>query len=94
MNWKDPEPNATLEYLNQAKSLYSFMEPYVSKNPRSAFLNYRDLDIGINSFGENSYQEGKVYGAKYFNNKFIQPKTSLFFTLRLALRIFNFSYKQ
>ncbi|KAL5077091.1 hypothetical protein RYX36_016075, partial [Vicia faba] len=59
VNWKDPEPNATLEYLNQAKSLYSFMEPYVSKNPRSAFLNYRDLDIGINSFGENSYQEGK-----------------------------------
>ncbi|KAL5061854.1 hypothetical protein RYX36_011076 [Vicia faba] len=70
VNWKDPEPNATLEYLNQAKSLYSFMEPYVSKNPRSAFLNYRDLDIGINSFGENSYQEGKVYGAKYFNNNF------------------------
>ncbi|XP_050872389.1 berberine bridge enzyme-like 21 [Lathyrus oleraceus] len=70
VNWKDPEPSATSEYLNQAKSLYSFMEPYVSKNPRSAFLNYRDLDIGINSFGKNSYEEGKVYGAKFFNNNF------------------------
>ncbi|XP_058764769.1 berberine bridge enzyme-like 21 [Vicia villosa] len=70
VSWKDPAANATLEYLNQAKSLYSFMEPYVSKNPRSAFLNYRDIDIGINSFGENSYEEGKVYGAKFFNNNF------------------------
>ncbi|XP_058723634.1 berberine bridge enzyme-like 21 [Vicia villosa] len=70
VNWDDPAPNATLNYLNQAKSLYSFMEPYVSKNPRSAYINYRDLDIGINSFGENSYQEGQVYGAKYFNGNF------------------------
>ncbi|CAL5184182.1 unnamed protein product [Lathyrus oleraceus] len=70
VNWDDPAPNATLNYLNQAKSLYSFMEPYVSKNPRSAYINYRDLDIGINSFGKNSYEEGKVYGAKYFNNNF------------------------
>jgi hypothetical protein len=46
------------------------MTPYVSKNPRSAYINYRDLDIGINSFGKNSYQEGQVYGAKYFNNNF------------------------
>ncbi|KAK2358014.1 berberine bridge enzyme [Trifolium repens] len=70
VNWQDPSPNATLGYLNQAKILYSFMTPYVSKNPRSAYLNYRDLDIGINSFGKNSYQEGQVYGAKYFNNNF------------------------
>jgi FAD/FMN-containing dehydrogenase len=70
VNWQDPSPNATLGYLNQAKILYSFMTPYVSKNPRSAYINYRDLDIGINSFGKNSYQEGQVYGAKYFNNNF------------------------
>ena len=46
------------------------MTPFVSKNPRSAFLNYRDLDIGVNSFGENSFQEGVVYGTKYFNDNF------------------------
>ncbi|XP_058764757.1 berberine bridge enzyme-like 21 [Vicia villosa] len=70
VNWNDPSPAVTLNYLNQAKSLYSFMTPYVTKNPRSAYINYRDLDIGINSFGKNSYEEGKVYGAKYFNNNF------------------------
>ncbi|KAJ1376309.1 Berberine/berberine-like [Sesbania bispinosa] len=33
-------------------------------------LNYRDLDIGINTFGENSFQEGEVYENKYFNDNF------------------------
>ncbi|CAJ2657893.1 unnamed protein product [Trifolium pratense] len=70
VNWDDPSANATTNYLNQAKTLYSFMTPYVSNNPRSAYLNYRDLDIGINSFGKNSYQEGQVYATKYFNNNF------------------------
>ncbi|KAI5446750.1 hypothetical protein KIW84_014552 [Lathyrus oleraceus] len=69
-SWKDPAPNATLEYLNQANHLYSFMEPYVAKNPRSAYLCYRDVDIGTNSFGKASYEEGKVYGVKFFNNNF------------------------
>ena len=55
--------------LGAAKKLYSYMTPFVSKNPRSGFLNYRDLDIGVNSFGENSFQ-GEVYGTKYFNNNF------------------------
>ncbi|KAK7246177.1 hypothetical protein RIF29_41037 [Crotalaria pallida] len=70
VNWDDPSDAAAKNFTKQAKSLYSFMTPFVSKNPRSAFLNYRDLDIGINHFGKNSFEEGKVYGAKYFRNNF------------------------
>ncbi|KAG4949004.1 hypothetical protein AAZX31_15G127100 [Glycine max] len=70
VNWDDPSPGAALNFTNQAKRLFSYMTPFVSKNPRSAFLNYRDLDIGVNSFGENSFQEGLVYGTKYFNDNF------------------------
>ncbi|KAK4747231.1 hypothetical protein SAY87_026268 [Trapa incisa] len=44
------------------------MEPLVSSNPRSAFLNYRDLDIGVITKG--TYAEGQVYGLKYFNGNF------------------------
>ncbi|XP_058728032.1 berberine bridge enzyme-like 21 [Vicia villosa] len=80
ITWKDPAPNVTLENLNQAKSLYSFMEPYVSKNPRSAFVSYRDLDIGINNFGKDSYEEGKIYGTMYFNKNFdrlVKVKTAV-----------------
>ncbi|XP_027338932.1 berberine bridge enzyme-like 21 [Abrus precatorius] len=70
VNWDDPSPAAEQNFTNQAKRLYSYMTPFVSKNPRSAFLNYRDLDIGINTFGKKSFQEGQVYGVKYFNDNF------------------------
>ncbi|XP_012569767.1 berberine bridge enzyme-like 21 [Cicer arietinum] len=70
VNWMDGTEASETNYLTQSRSLFSFMTPYVSSNPRSAFLNYRDLDIGINCFGKNSYQEGQVYGYKYFNNNF------------------------
>lgn len=70
VNWNDESAELEKEYLNQAKRLYSYMTPFVSKNPRSAYLNYRDIDIGITDNGKNSYDEGKVFGVKYFNNNF------------------------
>ncbi|BFG28269.1 hypothetical protein CerSpe_145430 [Prunus speciosa] len=70
VNWEDAGEDLEKNYLTQSRRLYSYMTPFVSKNPRSAFLNYRDLDIGINTFGDNSYEEGKVYGLMYFNDNF------------------------
>ena len=46
------------------------MTGFVSKNPRGAYLNYRDIDIGVNDHGENSYKEGEVYGRMYFGKNF------------------------
>ncbi|KAG6642506.1 hypothetical protein I3843_09G140600 [Carya illinoinensis] len=57
-------------YINLTRKLYSYMTPYVSKNPRVAFFNYKDLDLGINHNGKDSYSEGKVYGIKYFKGNF------------------------
>ncbi|ERN14997.1 hypothetical protein AMTR_s00032p00227150 [Amborella trichopoda] len=49
--------------------LYNHMERYVSKKPRAAYLNYRDLDLGINGrFG--GYEEARVWGEKYFKGNF------------------------
>lgn len=70
VNWQDASSNTTNQYLEQARELYSFMTPYVSSNPRQAFLNYRDLDIGTTDNGKNSYSEGEVYGRKYFKDNF------------------------
>ncbi|KAG6642490.1 hypothetical protein CIPAW_09G143400 [Carya illinoinensis] len=67
---KDGGIEAENNFTAQAKNLYSYMTPFVSKNPRSAFLNYRDLDIGIKYHGNNSYEEGKVYGTMYFHENF------------------------
>ncbi|XP_071694280.1 berberine bridge enzyme-like 21 [Rutidosis leptorrhynchoides] len=66
LNWDDPK--LTEVNLNQGKAMYEFMTPYVSKNPRGAFLCYRDFDIGVKTgAGLNS---GKVYGEKYFKGNY------------------------
>ena len=48
------------------------MTPYVSKNPRSTYVNYRDLDLGENKNANNtSYSEAAMqWGNKYFGNNF------------------------
>jgi hypothetical protein len=54
------------------RDMYAFMEPYVTKNPREAYFNYRDLDLGNNQMVDNvsTYASGKVWGDKYFKNNF------------------------
>lgn len=70
VNWQDADPALDKKYIEQARELFDFMTPYVSKNPRQAFLNYRDLDIGTTNNGKNSYSEGQVFGQKYFKGNF------------------------
>ncbi|PON38817.1 Xanthine dehydrogenase C subunit [Parasponia andersonii] len=58
-------------HINWIRRLYSYMTPYVSKNPRAAYLNYRDLDIGTNNNkGTTSYARANIWGTKYFKNNF------------------------
>lgn len=68
VNWDEPGNVAERNYTTQSKLLHDFMTRFVSKNPRSAYLNYRDIDIGTT---ENwSYEEGKSYGESYFNGNY------------------------
>jgi len=46
------------------------MTPYVSKSPRAAYYNYRDLDLGSNKHDNTSYSEASVWGIKYFKGNF------------------------
>ncbi|XP_061339386.1 tetrahydroberberine oxidase-like [Gastrolobium bilobum] len=59
----------TPKHIDWIRRLYAYMAPYVSKSPRQAYLNYRDLDLGVNR-GNSSYEEAKSWGLKYFNNNF------------------------
>ncbi|POO01082.1 Xanthine dehydrogenase C subunit [Trema orientale] len=80
VNWDEADIELEKNYTTQIRRLFSYMTPFVSKNPRSAFLNYRDLDIGVNNFGKDSYEEGKVYGVKYFGDNFdrlVKVKTAV-----------------
>ncbi|KAK4478065.1 hypothetical protein RD792_017330 [Penstemon davidsonii] len=58
-------------HINWIRRLYSYMAPFVSKSPRAAYFNYRDLDIGRNNIeGNTSYIQASVWGFKYFKNNF------------------------
>jgi hypothetical protein len=57
--------------MNWIGKLYSYMEPFVSKSPRAAYINYSDLDIGVNNInGYTSYKQASIWGVKYFKNNF------------------------
>ncbi|VAI11690.1 hypothetical protein VPH35_075862 [Triticum aestivum] len=43
--------------------LYDLMGQHVSKNPRRAYVNFRDLDIGQN---DGTPKSGEVWGERYF----------------------------
>ncbi|GAA0146387.1 hypothetical protein LIER_06359 [Lithospermum erythrorhizon] len=80
VNWDEEGAEATNNYIGQTRQLYEFMTPFVSKNPREAFLNYRDLDIGTTTHSIKSYEQGKVYGLKYFKgnfNRLVKVKTAV-----------------
>jgi hypothetical protein len=67
VDWNSNEE--TPKHMDWIRRLYAYMTPYVSMCPRLAYLNYRDLDIGMNR--ENtSYEEAKSWGMKYFKSNF------------------------
>ncbi|KAK7303606.1 hypothetical protein RJT34_14516 [Clitoria ternatea] len=79
-NWNKAGKDVADHYINLTRVLHKYMTPFVSKNPREAFFNYKDLDLGINHNGKNSYSEGKVYGVEYFKdnfNRLVQIKTKV-----------------
>ncbi|WMV15540.1 hypothetical protein MTR67_008925, partial [Solanum verrucosum] len=63
------------------QKLYRYMAKYVSKSPRAAYFNYRDLDLGVNNIiGNTSYEQARIWGVKYFKNNFdrlVKVKTKI-----------------
>ncbi|CAL0309203.1 unnamed protein product [Lupinus luteus] len=79
-NWNQPGKDVATHYINLTRELHQYMTPFVSKNPRVVFFNYKDLDLGINHNGKDSYDEGRVYGEEYFKdnfNRLVQIKTKV-----------------
>lgn len=72
VNWDEPGTEAANFYIGLLRRLYYYMTPFVAKNPRESYLNYRDLDLGINGHDskKTSYEKGREYGIKYFKDNF------------------------
>ncbi|XP_030474765.1 berberine bridge enzyme-like 13 [Syzygium oleosum] len=75
--WQDGTKNMA-RHMSWVRKLYNYMGPYVSKNPREAYVNYRDLDLGMNRKGVNSLMQASSWGLRYFKSNFyrlVQVKT-------------------
>lgn len=67
-------------YLNWMRKLYAYMAPYVSSSPRSAYVNYLDLDLGSAVNGTATVEEAEAWGKKYFRDNFdrlVKAKTEV-----------------
>ncbi|XP_060974840.1 tetrahydrocannabinolic acid synthase-like [Cannabis sativa] len=80
--WEEEENSGIVveKHISWIRRLYNYMTPFVSKNPRSAYINYRDLDIGRNSNkGTATYAQASIWGVKYFGqnnfNRLVHVKT-------------------
>lgn len=51
VKWTVDGDSASEKHVNWIRILYKYMKPYVSRSPRAAYINYRDLDLGINEEG-------------------------------------------
>ncbi|CAN0907439.1 Tetrahydroberberine oxidase [Linum grandiflorum] len=69
--WFGEDKQVDERHLGWIRRLYKFMRPFVSKKPRGAYANSRDLDLGINNPGNfTSYKQAKVWGKKYYKHNF------------------------
>ncbi|XP_020599901.1 berberine bridge enzyme-like 23 [Phalaenopsis equestris] len=71
MRWFATEEGVTERHLEWMRKLHRFMTPYVSSNPRAAYYNYKDIDLGRNADVKGTtYSAAKVWGTKYFKGNF------------------------
>ncbi|MBA0627651.1 hypothetical protein Godav_022461 [Gossypium davidsonii] len=77
--WQDGDKNES-KHIDWIRRLYNYMAPYVSMFPRTAYVNYRDLDLGTNKNASTSFIEASGWGVKYFKdnfNKLVKVKTKV-----------------
>ncbi|KAK4270837.1 hypothetical protein QN277_019606 [Acacia crassicarpa] len=69
--WLDGDKNME-KHMNWIRRFYYTTKPYVSSFPREAYVNYRDLDLGMNQFNETSFLRSSLWGYKYFKDNFMR----------------------
>ncbi|XP_019151991.1 PREDICTED: berberine bridge enzyme-like 15 [Ipomoea nil] len=71
MSWSKAGKEAYESHMSWTRRLFQYYTPFVSKNPRQAYVNYRDLDIGTNNLVNSTYdRQSKNWGVKYYQNNF------------------------
>ncbi|WOG81643.1 hypothetical protein DCAR_0100794 [Daucus carota subsp. sativus] len=68
--WSDAAKDSVPRHEDWMRKLYNYMSSYASKFPRTAYVNYRDLDLGMNKYGNASFIEASSWGNRYFKDNF------------------------
>ncbi|XP_030468451.2 berberine bridge enzyme-like 13 [Syzygium oleosum] len=68
-SWQDGDKDPS-KHMDWVRRLYYYMTPYVSKFPREAYVNYRDLDLGMNRRRNTTFMEASSWGYKYYKGNF------------------------
>ncbi|GAB2259686.1 hypothetical protein Droror1_Dr00010541 [Drosera rotundifolia] len=71
VTWNHESNANSDDYLRWIRDFYDVMTPYVSSSPRTAHVNYIDLDLGVMDWSnitdfDNAVEEARVWGEKYF----------------------------
>ncbi|XVF74978.1 hypothetical protein PTKIN_Ptkin13bG0152300 [Pterospermum kingtungense] len=69
-SWYEGNKEANTKHMDWIRGVYDYMAAYVPTSPRAAYVNYRDLDLGMNHNSNTSFSEASVWGAKYFKGNF------------------------
>ncbi|KAI7725659.1 hypothetical protein M8C21_001684, partial [Ambrosia artemisiifolia] len=71
-SWMSPEKEAMDKHVEWMRELYDYMGEYVSVSPRQTYVNYRDLDIGMNDKNgdDTSVVNASSWGTRYFKDNF------------------------
>lgn len=77
--WTDDKPETAAKHVDWIRRLYNYMASYASMFPREAYVNYRDLDLGIN-MNRSSFIQANSWGTRYFKdnfNRLVKVKTKV-----------------
>ncbi|XP_051129294.1 berberine bridge enzyme-like D-2, partial [Andrographis paniculata] len=70
VDWEEDEDVRREEYMEWIRGVYGEMEGHVSADPRAAYVNYVDYDLGVMGDGHvdggDEVERARVWGEKYF----------------------------
>ncbi|KAK1417414.1 hypothetical protein QVD17_26541 [Tagetes erecta] len=71
-SWMNPEKEVMNMHVDWIRKFYNYMGQYVSMSPRQAYVNYRDLDIGMNGDDDDTsfVKAASSWGTRYFKDNF------------------------
>ncbi|XP_061341197.1 berberine bridge enzyme-like 26 [Gastrolobium bilobum] len=77
--WIDGEKSMA-QHMNWIRKFYNYMALHASKYPRETYVNYRDLDIGMNQKNSRDFSKACSWGYRYFKdnfNRLVKVKTKV-----------------